>query len=343
MQRRGAKGIAVNGRFTVHRVTGVQRYAWEITRRLGDRVITIVPQRFGKGILGHAWEQARLPYLSRGSLLWSPCGSGPLSVSRQVVTIHDLAPLLHPEWFTLAYAGWYRWLIPRLCKRVCRIIAVSEFIKRQLVEVCGIPESRIVVVPNGVNHCEPRRLGSSDSKVPYFLYVGSLEPRKNLKRLLEAWKISGVYRDFRLYIVGAVGNRSVFRELHLPVDLPNVAFLGYVRDELLDEFYHNAWALVYPSLYEGFGLPVLEAMARGTPVITSRATACEEVAGEAALLVDPTNIESMAEGLKLMAYSTSLRSELAMRAVKRAKGFSWDMSASRTWSVLQTAVFECSW
>lgn len=347
MSRPGNRRVTVNGRFTVHRITGVQRYAWEITRRLGDRVTLAVPRGRSSGVFGHLWEQVRLPYLSQGSLLWSPCGTGPLGMDCQVVTVHDLAPLIHPEWFTPVYASWYRWLVPQLCKRVRRVIAVSEFTKQQIIEICDIPENRVVVVPNGVTPLnkytdttqKPSDLQSKSRR--YFLYVGSLEPRKNLKTLLEAWNMSRVHRDFQLLIVGAAGSRNVFRRLELPTNLVNVVFLGYVNDEALDELYRNACALLYPSLYEGFGLPVLEAMSRGTPVMTSRATACAEVAGQAALLVEPTSEESIATGLDRLGYDDVLRAELAARGIARSKKFCWDLSAERTWKVLQEAAGEC--
>src|ERR1700737_615845 len=132
-------------------LTGVQRYIHEMCDQLSERVRTIAPHRQLAGVAGHLWEQSVLPRLAVGEFLWSPANTGPLQVSNQVVTIHDLATLDHPEWFSVKFSGWYRWLIPRLVNRVRHVITVSKFSKTRLLERTGIEESRISIIPNGVN------------------------------------------------------------------------------------------------------------------------------------------------------------------------------------------------
>ena len=188
--------VQVNGRFMRQRVTGMQRYAREIVARLGSRVELVEPTRAGHGIRGHLWEQVGLPCHLRRSLLWSPCTTGPLGVGSQIVTIHDCAFHDRAECFTPRFAAWLQWLVPRLARRVRQILTVSQFSKGRIAEICRVPSDKIHVVHNGV---DPRFHPATAEEIAaararfnlperYVLCVGSLEPRKNLPRLLEAWQ-----------------------------------------------------------------------------------------------------------------------------------------------------------
>ncbi len=143
--------LAVNGRFQNQRTTGVQRYAHEITKRLSLQAEIVAPRGWNSGVRGHIWEQTVLPQLARGALLWSPCNTGPLSVGRQVVTIHDCACFDHPEAFSRTFAAWYQWLLPRLARRARRVITVSRFSASRLADVCGVDVDQIEVIYNGVD------------------------------------------------------------------------------------------------------------------------------------------------------------------------------------------------
>ena len=293
--------ILVNGRYAAKRMTGVQRYAAEIVRRLGTRcrlVGTAVPD----GVRGHRWEQASLPLRCRGSLLWSPCNTGPLAVRRQVVTIHDATYADTPECFSRPFAAWYRFLLPRLARRVARVMTVSQFSRRRLAELTGLAEADIDVIPNGV---DPRFAPPSAEAVaavrqrfdlpgPYVLSLGSIEPRKNLATLLRAWpRVAARRPDLTLAIAG--GGNAIYG--HVGVDgIQHVRPLGYVPDDLLPALYGGAEAFVFPSVYEGFGLPPLEAMACGAAVVCSDATALPEVVGDAAVMVSPTDADAMSAG-----------------------------------------------
>ncbi|HET7567801.1 MAG TPA: glycosyltransferase family 1 protein [Gaiellaceae bacterium] len=230
-----------------------------------------------------------------------------------VVTVHDLAVWRRPE----AFGAWTRRFVPlavpRMLRRASRVIAVSEFTRRELVELVGLPEERIAVVPNAV---EPEFGPEGDAAAgEYVLAVGTLEPRKNLPRLAEAARAAG----HELRVVGERGWGDV--------PLAGVTWLGRVDDAELARLYRGALCLAYPSLYEGFGIPVLEAMACGTPVVTSRGGGTEEVADGAAVLVDPLDAESIAAGI---GEAISRRAELREAGLARAAQFSWDDAARRT-------------
>jgi len=289
-----------------------------------------------------------LPLLVKRRLLWSPANSGPIIVARQVVTVHDIAVIDHPEWFNSRFAAWYRWMTPRLIRRVSHVIAVSEFTKRRLVEFTGAEESRVSVVPNGVDkRFSPRppeevaavhhRLGIPSSS--YILSLATLEPRKNLAGQLEAWSrcVSQLPDNVWLVIAGGKGKGHVFGNLQLQNVPPRVHFTGYVRDEDLPALYSGAMTLLYPSFYEGFGLPVLEAMASGTASIVSKSTAPHEVAGDAGIAVDPHDHDSIAAAIVRVVHDDRRREELCQRSVRRSETFSWERAADSTWRVLEEA------
>jgi glycosyltransferase involved in cell wall biosynthesis len=337
--------IAINARFYVHRPTGMQRYALELARRFGDRIHLLRPLHALRGAAGHLWEQLYLPSLLHGRLLWSPNNTGPLAVSRQVCTIHDLIPLDHPEWFNRRFAAWYEWLLPRLANRVRHIIAISQFTKGRIADRLGVPSENITVIPNGVDErfspkpqreIDAVRRSLGINSPAYLLCVGSLEPRKNLGRLLQAWARvqSSLPDDVELVVAGAKGNARVFETVSLDSPPPRVLFTGYVSDQQLPYLYAGALALVYPSLYEGFGLPPLEAMACGTPVVTSSTTSLPEVVGDAAVLVDPEDVDSIAAGALRLLSSETLRRTLVERGLRRVREITWERSARQTLQVL---------
>jgi glycosyltransferase involved in cell wall biosynthesis len=271
------------------------------------------------------WYPVALPRSAHGlDVLHCPTYRGPVVDSVPlVVTVHDLAVFRHPD----AFNRWSRWYGPRVVPRVLRrariVIAVSEFTKRELVDVIGVPEEKIRVIPNAVDDTFTQDGPAADGD--YVLAVGTLEPRKNLARVVDAAGRAGV----ELRVVGARGWGGV------EVGRNGVRWLGQVPDDELARLYRGARCVAYPSLYEGFGIPVLEAMACGTPVVTSRGGATEELADGAAVLVDPNDPAAIAAGIER---ATWQREELVQRGLQRARAFSWEAVAEATVAVYTEAV-----
>jgi glycosyltransferase involved in cell wall biosynthesis len=336
------RAIAVNARFMTQRITGVQRYAVEVLKRLPE-LEPITPSNCWRGQRGHLWEQAVLPGKVGDRLLWSPCNVGPLSVKRQVVTIHDCAFHDMPQAVSRGFRLWYSWLLKRLGPRVRRIITVSEFSRQRLIDYLQVDPSKVIAIPNGVDKCfhpgaienVPTMRARLELPERYILFVGSLDPRKNLLGLLKAWDQISTRLDCPLVICGA--SSHVFRDASIDRLPERVVLSGYVADDDLPALYAGASLFVYPSLYEGFGLPVIEAMACGTPVVCSSTTSLGEVAGSAACLVNPAEIESIADGILRVAENEALRNDLRGRGLQRAAEFSWDRTARETWNELLIA------
>jgi len=252
------------------------------------------------------WYYAGLPRDARGlDVLHCTTFRGPLRASVPfMVTLHDLALVRHPELFPRWHRLSGRAGLGRVARAADRVLAVSEFTKREAIELLGLPKQRVTVIGNAV---EP--FFSPDGPAAegdYVLAVGTLEPRKNLRRVADAATRAGV----ELRVVGARGWGGV----------ETAGWVGEVSDEELATLYRGARTLVLPSLYEGFGIPVLEAMASGTPVVTSRGGATEEIAGGAAVLVDPLDVHSIAAGI---GEATARHDELRALGLARAKAYSW--------------------
>jgi glycosyltransferase involved in cell wall biosynthesis len=257
-------------------------------------------------------------------VLHCPTYRGPLRATLPlVVTVHDLAVLRHPETFKAWTRTYSPRVVPRVLRAARRIVAVSDFTRRELIELLDIPEDKIRVVPNGVSDEFTPDGPSADGD--YVLAVGTLEPRKNLPRLMEAVRRANV----ELRVVGARGWGNV------EVGGNGVRWLGEVSDAELARLYRGALCLAYPSLYEGFGIPVLEAMACGAPVVTTRGSAMEEVADGAAVLVDATDPAEIAAGIERAAVQ---RGELVARGLERARAFRWEAAANETVAVYGEAV-----
>lgn len=292
-----------------------------------------------------AWEQTRLAVLSRDlDLLHGLAFAAPLaSRCPTVVTVHDLSFLRFPEAFRRANRTYLAWITRLSTRRAARVIAVSESTRRDVIDLCGVPEARVVTVPNGVDeqYCpaEPaavaefrRRKGLPER---FLLYLGTLEPRKNLEALIAAYarlpERAGAGRP-KLVIAGGKGwfFETIFArvaELGLADD---VLFPGYVPAAELPWWYRAAELFVYPSRFEGFGLPVLEAMACGTPVVTTTASSLPEVAGDAALLVDPDDTAGLTAALSRVLTDAALRADLGEAGLRQAARFSWARTAAQT-------------
>jgi glycosyltransferase involved in cell wall biosynthesis len=361
------KTFVINARFAGMQVTGVQRSAHEIVSRLLSDNWTryaLVSPKFGvqrppsslpveeRGYIsqGHLWEQIELPRIVRSmtknAVLYSPMTSGPLAVSRQVMTVHDLFPIEHPEWFSRAFSSWYRWLLPRLLKRVAYILANSRYTRERILERYKIAEEKVVLCHFAQNErftpVSPERLARfrAEEGLPerYLLYIGQLARRKNLATLIAAWKRTiAQSQGIKLVLAGSVAQKKVSSTPNIGVqalDDPTIRMLGYFSDEQLPLLYGSAEAFVLPSLAEGFGLPVLEALACGTPVICSNTTAMPEVAGGAAYLVPAVEVEAWTEAIDSVVSDFTLRDRMSQAGLRRAAEFSWAQTVDTVSKVL---------
>lgn len=249
-----------------------------------------------------------------------------------VLTIHDISFERYPEFFSRTALIRDRIFVRLSARRATRIVTVSETSRRDLIEIYGIPPERVVAIPNGVSpvfrplaDASPGRDGSQPIRV---LAVGTLQPRKNLIRLLAAVRRVSADVPVVLRIVGPDGFQAdaIRQRLGGSAD---VEIVGYVSDEGLADEYRRADMLVYPSIYEGFGLPVIEAMACGTPVVTSTGGSLPEVAGDAAVIVDPFDVSAIAAGIRRLAEDPILATTLRERGIRRAGQFTWAEAARR--------------
>jgi glycosyltransferase involved in cell wall biosynthesis len=289
------------------------------------------------------WEQGLQPWALRPTkvqLLHGPAFVGPLLSSVPfVVTVHDLSFLLYPEGFRkpnrLYLTSFTRWSV----QRARRVIAVSDSTRRDVVRLYGISPDKVDVVHNGVDPCfQPLPASEITAfKVKqglperFLLFVGTLEPRKNVIRLIESYAQLPADRP-PLMLVGGKG--WLYDEIFARVETlglgDNVRFAGFVPPEDLPKWYNAATLFVYPSLYEGFGLPPLEAMACGTPVVTSTASSLPEVVGPAGLSVDPTDTEALTEAMDQVLRDQDLQDKMRAAGLVQAQGFSWQETARRT-------------
>ncbi len=312
-----ASYIAINGRAAARReIGGVERYTREMVRRLpalGDyRVMT--PPTAHK--LGQVWEQA-LPLMHRG-LIYSPANTAPVS-ARTIVVIHDVAAVRHPDWYSRPYAAWHNALLPRVARRARLVITVSEFSRAEIAATLGVDS---IVIPGGVDE----RFAPGEPR-DYVLTVATRIARKNLGAL-DAARRALAERGIDLVAVGS-GRGYMRAEDGIPG--------RYVPDDELPALYAGARAFVLPSLYEGFGLPVLEAMASGVPVVASNRAALPETCGDAALLVDPEDPSAIAEAVLAASTDESVRAPLIEAGRARAARFTWERTARATDQAIATS------
>ncbi len=251
-----------------------------------------------------------------------------------VFTLHDLNHLRVPENSSALKRAYYQYIIKPACHRAECVLTVSEYSKQEIAAWAEVEQDKIINVGNGVGAAFSPAGPKYEPGYPYLLYVGSRKTHKNLLRLLNAYAISGVRKDVRLILSGQPDQQLVgeIDRLGLKGD---VVFKDLSADGPLSEAYRGAVAFVFPSLYEGFGLPPLEAMACGVPVLTSDACSLPEVTGDAAILVDPVNVQEIADGIKRLVQDRSLRAGLREKGLVRARIFSWEETARKTWRALQ--------
>ena len=346
--------IYIDGRFLTQQMTGVQRFAYEISRRIkeimGEQVILVCPsnlvmrdearelnaQIIGKH-KGHVWEQFDLPRFlkKQGSpLLLCLCNVAPLFYKNKVVTIHDVAFEVFPQTFSRSFLCYYKFLIPRIVRSSRLVATVSIFSKSELIRCYKIDEKRIIVVYNAVNERFRYVEDLNLKKNQYFLAVSSLNYRKNFFAVLKAFDLySQQNASCNLYIIGDLQSRS-FGDVNIDEyrSNPRIKFLGRVSDEELIRYYSNAIGFIYPSFYEGFGIPLLEAQKCDCPVLCSDIPVFHEVCGDSVLYCDANNPEGMSVMMESMLKEREMLQEKGRQNVKR---FSWIISSGRFVDILK--------
>ncbi len=266
--------------------------------------------------------------------------------TRTVMTLHDVIPLRSPEQVPFWPRLFYQKYLPKYARRADQLVAISEFTKKEIMETCGVGEGKIAVVPNGCRAGFAPISGEEKQRVraefaggqPYFFYAGTMHPRKNLARLIRAFDAfkTKTAAPAKLLLAGRFLAKTgeITAAWQSAQHRADIQFLGYLHDETLQKLTAAALAVTYVSEAEGFGLPVLEAMHAEVPVLTSNVSALPEVAGEAALLVNPFSENEIAAGLERLFFEEDLRRELVERGRSRREFFSWDLAAERIYNLL---------
>ena len=350
------KTVYINGKFTAQRTTGVQRVADNLLAALDEHLgqgagsgthwVLLCPpaasrpglrhievRQVGTASLGlHLWEQLVLPMVSRRGALLNLSGSAPALKKLQACLFHDAAVFDHPEAYTPLFSAWYRFLFRRLSKVARLVITVSEFSKRRLAHHLGLAGDRIALVHSGAGHLSKVEADLSvvDAlglrRGRFFVAVGSANPNKNHRALIEAFGALPSEEGVRLVIVGG-GQGTVFAGEARAHGDDRIVRTGPIDDAQLKGLYQHAVGLVFPSLYEGYGLPPLEAMSCGCPVIASSAAAIPEVCADAALYVDPRSVSEITAAMKRLLAEPRLREQLRRNGTRRVDELSWSAAA----------------
>lgn len=351
------KTVFINGRFLTQPVTGVQRYSISLLDALDQilpekdllNFVCLVPheetipvawrhievKKVGK-LAGNLWEQRELPFHASNRLLFSPANIGPWNYKNQAIIFYDASVFAVPESYTLSFRMKYSLIMRALAKRAKSIITISTFSQGELSRFLSIPKSRLNVVSAGADHFNAlsadRSVLDKNSLEPgrFLLAVGSQNYHKNLLIVLH---LAASMLDMQFVIVG-MRFAKVFAGTSVPTETENVKRLASVSDSQLKSLYENAAAFIFPSRYEGFGLPVLEAMSSGCPVISSNAASLPEVAGEAALYFDPSSDVQLRAQVMSLLTNSSLRGKMVDQGYRRAGMFKWENVAREIYRIL---------
>lgn len=353
------KKIYFNGRFLTQSITGVQRTAYELLLSIDDlldsdkiftnkyqfiliysgtllnpiqlRNIKIEKRGF---LTGNLWEQLLLPYYTWGNLLISMCMVSSLIKRKQIVIVHDASFKVNPQFFSFTFRTWYKFAISTLGKVARHIVTVSKFSRQELITKVGITANKISVIYNAADHMN--RFGEADETFkkridklkPFCLAVSSLSLNKNFTTLTKAFeKIN--FLNYNMVIAGGISNSLRKTELNKSIE-----YVGYVTNEQLKYLYSNATLFIFPSLYEGFGIPPLEAMICGCPVISSNTSSLPEVLGEGSQYFNPRNVDEIARAIEDILRDKETLNSLRAAGFLQVHKYSWNKSASQLFNLI---------
>jgi len=350
----------VNARFLTQKITGSQRFAIEISKclkKLCPNIVFLAPKNIlhkdiaeelevktiGKN-KGHIWEQIDLPlHLKRlgNPLLLNLVNTAPLLYKNKIVTIHDLSWMHFPNSVSKKFYIYYKFLIPRIAKNSLHIFTVSYFSKKDIMKNLKIESNKISVIYNAISD----KFQNLDvNKEDIILSVATLQPYKNLESLIKAFvklkEDKRIKENYKLVLVGGL-NSKVFRKTNLfniAKNRKDIVFTGYVSDSELVKFYNKAKLFVFSSKFEGFGIPPLEAMACGTPVVVSNVASLPEVCGDAAYYVNPYDVNDIARGIETVLKNEKLQKKLIKKGLERVKLFGWEKSAKKLIEVIEEVI-----
>lgn len=345
--------VVVNARFLTQNITGVQRFAVEISLRLknifGNEVLflspyNIVQKEYAKQLevhiigkhSGHLWEQLDLPlYLKKigNPILINLANMAPIIYSNKISTIHDVAFLDFPQTFNKGFLYAYKFLIPRILKTSKHIITVSNFSKDEIIKAYHIIDNKVSVVYNAVSSDFKHNENQFLKQKKYFLAVSSLNYRKNFLAVLQAFVYYAKSNpDENLYIIGDIRNSS-FKGIDIDIykKHPQIKFLGRVSDRELIDYYSNAMGFIYPSLYEGFGIPPLEAQACNCPVLLSNIPSLKEVFKDSGVFCNPYSIDDISLKIKELKLEST---KLIAKGKDNIKRFSWEKSTEKLLTII---------
>lgn len=320
---------------TIRGFRGDEKISSHFVRRFSGRLSTLFLEKLSVPVE---------VLIGKINIFHGPCFFIPRSLSsKSIVTIHDLLPFRHPEFLPVKWNNAVKKSTYASVKKADSIIAVSDYTKNEIMDLFKIPGERIRVIHNGISPIfkqvkDQSKINDVKAKYgvngPYLLFVGNIEPKKNIEKLIRAFVMLRNETDYKYSLLIAGGKawhypkvRDLVRELQISNE---IIFTDVVEDDELPHLYSGAELFVFPSLHEGFGIPVIEAMSCGTPVVTSNATSIPEIAGDAALLIDPSSESEIAEAMHKILSSSIIRGQLIKKGIERAKKFSWEKTSLET-------------
>jgi glycosyltransferase involved in cell wall biosynthesis len=351
------KSLIINGRFLCNSMNGIGRFSLEICKqlkRLGLNFKIVIPEwlnydnehgfeivKYGN-FKSHFWEQIdllRFLKLKKSPFLLNLSGLGPIFYKKQIVTIHDLSFYENSKWFSKAYTLFYSYFTPITAKNAIKILTVSYFSKNEIIKYLDVDKRKIEVIYNAVsaniddnfNECTANSVIKYDLNCKYILAVSSIDPRKNLQLLIDAFLELNL-DNYKLVLVGKTSNHF---NVKLKANSRNIIFTGLVSDIDLSMLYKSCEFFVYPSLYEGFGIPPLEAMKNHCAVILSDIPSLREICNDAALYINPNDINDLKNGMLKVIKDPTLKEDLKIKGFSRSNYFKWETSGEKVYNIIK--------